>query len=189
MNLKKSYWLGFLPLVISGTALAHPGHGGGFMDGVSHPLSGLDHLLAMFAVGIWAAQLGGRAIWAVPAGFVTVMTLAAWVGTTGIALPMVQSGIATSVLVLGLLITFSIRVTPILGGCLAGLFAIFHGYAHGAEMPGEAMWPYGLGFVLTTVLLHGIGLFFGIRLRHQARWLRGAGVVVAMCGVWMVGST
>ena len=119
-------------------AYAHPGHGGGLMAGITHPLFGLDHVLAMVAVGVWAFQLGGRARWLVPASFVGLMVVAGGVGMSGIALPMVEAGISTSVLVLGLLIAFSVRVTPAFGTGIVALFAIFHGYAHGAEKIGRA---------------------------------------------------
>lgn len=99
MNLQKSMWSGVLLFVVSGVAFAHPGvHVTRFVDGMSHPLSGFDHMLAMFAVGVWGAQLGGRAIWTVPTSFVAMMALAGWIGTTETPLPMVESGIATSVL-------------------------------------------------------------------------------------------
>lgn len=166
---------------------AHPGHGSGTMAGIAHPLLGLDHLLAMLAVGVWAAQLGGRAKWLVPASFVALMVLAGSVGMTSIALPMVESGIATSVLLLGLLIAFSVNVTPALGASIVGLFAVFHGYAHGAEMPPlGTSWQYGFGFVLATAALHGLGLLLGRRLHKQGLWLRATGALVAASGVWMM---
>jgi urease accessory protein len=186
MNLQKSMWSGVLLFVVSGVAFAHPGvHVTHFVDGMSHPLSGFDHMLAMFAVGVWAAQLGGRAIWTVPTSFVAMMALAGWIGTTETPLPMVESGIATSVLVLGLLIAFSIRTSPVLGAGLVALFAVFHGYAHGMEMPGNALWPYGFGFVLATTLLHGVGILAGLSLRNRAAWLRAAGALVAISELWI----
>ena len=101
-------------------------------------------------------------------------------------LPMVESGIATSVLVLGLLIAFSIRTRPVLGaGLVAALFAVFHGYAHGVGMPGNALWSYGFGFVLATALLHGVGILAGLSLRNRAAWLRAAGALVAISELWI----
>jgi urease accessory protein len=188
MNLQKqkSMWSGVLLFVVSGVAFAHPGvHVTRFVDGMSHPLSGFDHMFAMFAVGVWAAQLGGRAIWTVPTSFVAMMALAGWIGTTETPLPMVESGIATSVLVLGLLIAFSIRTSPVLGAGLVALFAVFHGYAHGVEMPGNALWSYGFGFVLATALLHGVGILAGLSLRNRAAWLQAAGALVAISGLWI----
>ncbi len=166
---------------------AHPGHGSGVIAGMAHPLLGPDHLLAMLAVGVWAAQLGGRARWLVPASFVAIMVLAGSIATTGIVLPVVESGIATSVLLLGLLIAFSVTVTPVLGAGIVGLFAVFHGYAHGTEMSLYGTpWQYGFGFVVSTAVLHGVGLLLGRSLHQQGLWLRAAGALVAGSGVWMM---
>ena len=130
-----------MSIAVCGIANAHPGHGGDFMAGISHPLSGADHLLAMIAVGVWAYQLGGRANWMVPASFVSLMAVAGGIGIAGIPFPMIESGIATSVLILGLLITFSVRVTPAIGACVVAMFAVFHGYAHAATWLCMAIWP------------------------------------------------
>lgn len=175
-------------MIFSGIAQAHPGHGGGYMAGIAHPFTGLDHVLAMLAVGIWAAQLGGRARWLVPGSFVALMAVAGSAGMAGIgALPMAESGIATSVLLLGLLIAFSVKLPTVLGAGIAGLFAIFHGYAHGAEMPMlSAPWQYGAGFVLSTAVLHGLGLLLGQGLNKQAIGLRAVGAAIAASGAWMM---
>ena len=168
-------------------ANAHPGHGGGLMAGIAHPLFDLDHVLAMVAVGVWAFQLGGRAKWLVPASFVALMAVAGGVGMAGIRLPLVEIGIATSVLILGLLIAFSVRVTPALGAGIVALFAIFHGHAHGAEMPvlGSA-WQYAIGFIASTAALHGLGLALGKGMDQQSVWLRATGAMVAASGAWML---
>jgi urease accessory protein len=136
---------------------------------LAHPFLGLDHLLAMIAVGIWAGQLGGRAFWFVPLTFVSVMSAAATLGSFGITLPMVEPAIACSVLVLGLLIAGSVRLPTMAGVGLVGLFAVFHGYAHGLELP-QAASPilYGIGFVLATSLLHGLGIGFAQSSRQYA---------------------
>ena len=174
-------------MAFSGMAQAHPGHGGGDLAGFVHPFTGLDHLLAMLAVGVWAAQLGGRARWLVPTSFIACMAVAASVGMSGIALPMVESGIATSVLLLGLLIAFSIKLPVALGASIVGLFAVFHGYAHGAEMPQlSTPWIYGIGFVLSTAALHGLGLLLGQGLHKQAMWLRAVGILIIASGAWMM---
>lgn len=176
-----------IAMAFSSIAYAHPGHGDSYLAGVAHPFMGLDHLLAMLAVGVWAFQLGGRAKWLVPASFVALMAVAGALGMTGIALPMVESSIATSVLLLGLLIAFAVKMPPVLGAAIVGLFAVFHGYAHGTEMPLLATpLQYGIGFVLSTAVLHGIGLLFGQGLRKQAVWLRAAGALIAAGGVWMM---
>lgn len=188
MNKTFKCWLITLTtIVFCGVANAHPGHGGGLAAGFSHPLFGLDHLLAMVAVGVWAFQLGGRARWLVPASFVALMAVTGAIGMAEIDLPVVETGIATSLLVLGLLIAFSIRVRPALGAAIVALFAVFHGFAHGAEMPllGSA-WQYGVGFVLSTAALHGLGLTLGKGLHERTLWLRAAGAMVAVSGAWMM---
>jgi urease accessory protein len=174
-------------MAFSGMAQAHPGHGGGYLAGLMHPFTGLDHLLAMLAVGVWAAQLGGRAKWLVPASFIACMAVAASVGMSGIAFPLVESGIATSMLLLGLLIAFSIKLPIALSASIVGLFAVFHGYVHGAEMPLlSTPWLYGIGFVLSTAALHGTGLLLGQRLHKQAAGLRAVGILIIASGAWMV---
>lgn len=188
MNRKFIRWcIALMSVAFCGIANAHPGHGGGLMAGIAHPLFGLDHVLAMVAVGVWAFQLGGRAKWLVPASFVALMAVAGGVGMAGIGLSMVEIGIAASVLILGLLIAFSVRVTPAIGAGIVALSAIFHGHAHGAEMPllGSA-WQYGIGFVLATAALHGLGLALGKGLDKQSLVLRATGAMVAASGAWMM---
>lgn len=176
-------------IVFSNFAQAHPGHANGLAAGLAHPLLGLDHLLAMLAVGVWAAQLGARARWLVPTGFVTLMTLAGGLALSGNALPMLagEGAIAASVLLLGLLIAFAVRMTPAVGAALVGAFAVFHGYAHGAEMPPAATaWQYAAGFVLSTVALHGAGLLLGRRLHEHGLALRATGALIAAGGAWLM---
>lgn len=179
-----------IALVALTPVLAHahylPGDHGGFASGFSHPLLGLDHLLAMVAVGLWAAQLGGRAMWLVPAAFVSVMTLGGALGMLGVKLPMVEAGILASVLILGLLIAASARV-PVFGAmALVGVFALFHGHAHGAEMPATASGiVYGAGFALATAALHACGIGLGLLARKHASApaLRFAGAAIALAGL------
>lgn len=167
-------------------AQAHVGvHGAGLAAGMMHPFSGLDHLLAMVAVGAWAAQQGGRARWAVPLAFVAMMVAGGVWGSLGGWLPGVESGIAASVLVLGLLIAFAARLPVAAGMALVGSFALFHGYAHGAEMPaGAGPWLYAIGFLLSTLLLHVAGLGAGLAMRARLMRLGGAGL--ALAGMWML---
>ena len=150
--------------------------GAGLMAGLTHPLVGLDHLLAMIAVGIWAGQLGGRAVWLIPLTFVSVMAAAATLASFGLLLPLMEPAIACSVLVLGLLIAGSVRLPTSVGVLLVGLFAVFHGYAHGLELP-QAASPilYGAGFVLATALLHGLGIGFTRNSRQHKMLQRIAG--------------
>ncbi|HEX2112889.1 MAG TPA: HupE/UreJ family protein [Alphaproteobacteria bacterium] len=170
----------------SGMAFAHvPGAGeAGLAAGFAHPLLGLDHVLAMVAVGLWASQLGGRALWLVPASFVAVMALGAALGTAGV-LPAVELGIVGSLLVLGLLIASATRVRVAAGAALAAVFALFHGHAHGAEMTAGAPALYAAGFIAATALLHGIGVAAGLYWQHAARgWLvRAGGAAVAAAGL------
>lgn len=150
--------------------------GAGLIAGLTHPFVGLDHLLAMIAVGIWAGQLGGRAVWLIPLTFVSVMAAAATLASFGLLLPLMEPAIACSVLVLGLLIAGSVRLPTSVCALLVSLFAVFHGYAHGLELP-QAASPilYGAGFVLATALLHGLGIGFARNSRQHKMLQRIAG--------------
>jgi len=149
-------------LAISPAAFAHPGHlaGSGFTTGLLHPFTGLDHLLAMIAVGLWAAQRGGRYLFVIPASFVIMMALGAIAGASGIALPLVEPGILGSLVVFGLLIALDVRLPLATGMVVIGVFALFHGYAHSIEMPLRAhIADFGSGMLLGSIalLLVGIG--------------------------------
>ena len=174
-------------LASAATAAAHTGHGDttGFALGFAHPLLGFDHLLAMIAVGLWAAQIGGRALWLVPAAFVAVMAVGGAAAILGIGLPMVEMGIVGSVLVLGLLVAFAPRLPLWAPAVIVGLFALFHGHAHGTEMPdGGSGVAYGLGFVLATAALHGLGLAIGLNVtRLSGAALRAGGAAIAAGGI------
>jgi urease accessory protein len=154
-------------------ASAHPGSAGhmhGFGHGFSHPFGGIDHVLAMVAVGLFAAHLGGWALWLVPLSFVSVMTFAGVSGVSGAALPFAEIGLALSVVVLGLAIAFQLNVPTLVAASFVGFFAMFHGYAHGAEMPaGTSGLSYGLGFVCATVLLHATGVGLGVAIGRMGR--------------------
>ena len=173
---------------LSAPALAHTGigaHANGFMAGFLHPLTGLDHMLAMLGIGVWAVQLGKRATWMVPSAFVSVMVAGAALALWGAGLPMVEFGIAGSVLVIGGLVAFGARMPVTLAMTLAGAFALFHGFAHGVELPGFAHpAAYGAGFVAATALLHGAGLGLAHALRRSATRLpfRMAGAAIAAIG-------
>jgi urease accessory protein len=163
-----------------GTASAHPGHpAAGFAGGLAHPLLGLDHLLAMIAICLWAAQQGGRALWAIPAAFVGAMLLGGMLAWSGWGLPQVETGVAVSVLLLGLLVAMRRQWSVTAGMALAAAFALFHGYAHGLEMP-QAASPagYAAGFALATLALHGVGIFGGLVGRRATR-LAGMGIAAA----------
>ncbi len=161
---------GLLALVPA-AVFAHPGHGASgthdFMHGFMHPLHGADHLLAMVAVGLWAAQRKGRSVWALPLAFVGFMTLGFVLGVAGLAMPAVELGIAMSVLVLGIAVAMAVRVPTIGAVALVALFALFHGHAHGAELPaGMTAGLFGVGFATSTALLHAAGITFAIGMRH-----------------------
>lgn len=178
--------------VLAGPALAHTGAGAvhGFGAGLLHPLFGVDHVLAMVAVGLWAGLTGGRARFAYPLAFVGMMVLAGLWGMSGSSLPGVEIGIAVSVVVLGLAI--ALRATPPLaaGAAACAIFAIFHGHAHGAELPqGASGLGYALGFVLATAALHGAGLGLAGLLAARAPLLaRVAGGGLALAGVAILAS-
>lgn len=182
--------LGFSALIVM-PAQAHDGTGlaGGFVAGLWHPVSGLDHLLAMIAVGLWGAFLGRPLLYLLPMVFPAMMVVGAAVGMAGVSLPPVEVGIAVSVLVLGAMILFAVRA-PVVAACfIVGIFALFHGYAHGAELPSAAdPVGYSAGFVLSTGLLHLVGIGFGLLRAVPAGTiaLRAAGGGIALSGVWFL---
>lgn len=178
-----------LAAALPGVAAAHTGLGdiGGFASGFAHPLLGADHLLAMLAVGVWARQQGGRAVWAIPTAFVAAMLLGGALALNGVGLPFVEQGIAVSVVLMGLVVATALRLPTVVGAGLVGLFAIFHGHAHGSEMPLAASAAgYAAGFVVATALLHGLGVLAAdLGRRGPALLVRAAGACVALSGAWM----
>lgn len=174
---------------LSSSALAHPGHAfGGIGSGLLHPFSGMDHLLAMVAIGLWAGQRGMHQVWLLPAVFMSLLAAGAGVALLFPALPMIETGIAASVLVLGLIIALAVKVPTALSIVLAAAFGFVHGYAHGLEMPGTAAPAlYALGFLAATAALHFSGATLGLvtRARYTA-WSQAAGAVIALSGVWML---
>ncbi len=177
--------------LLPAVAFAHTGVGeaSGFAHGFAHPVSGLDHILAMVMVGILAWQLGGRALWLVPASFVLVMALGGGLGVAGVDVPFVEVGIALSVVVLGAMVALGVNAPVAAAMGLVGLFAIFHGHAHGAEMPEDAGGvAYAAGFMLATALLHAAGLAAGFLIgragQHYGRAVvRAAGAFAAAAGL------
>lgn len=175
-------------------ALAHTGAGpvSGAAAGFGHPLGGLDHLLAMVAVGMLGAQLGGRALWAVPGAFVAAMVVGGVLGMAGFALPFVETGIVGSVIVLGLVIAWGKQVTMAPAMALAAVFALFHGHAHGTEMPAAAAGlEYAAGFVAATALLHALGVGIGLASSLAGEKLaplslRAGGGAIAAAGLVLV---
>jgi urease accessory protein len=178
-------------LVCVQNALAHPqkGEAVGFLTGFRHPISGLDHVLAMVAVGLWGAQLGAPAIWLLPVAFPLVMSLGGMLGLMGVPLPGVEYGIALSAILLGAAVLFEIRPPLPVAAALVGFFAIFHGHAHGTELPpGQSALLYSMGFVIATGSLHALGI--GIGTVHRWTWgqkmLRAAGGLVTVGGAFFL---
>lgn len=171
---------------------AHTGDGAhhGFVHGFFHPLGGLDHLLAMIAIGLLAAHLGGRALWLVPASFVALMAAGGVIGFSGFKLPYFEVAIALSVVVLGLLVALRANLPLAAAAAIAGGFAVFHGYAHGAELPaGGSALPYAAGFLCVTALLHLAGIALGIgfaKLFASQRVVQAGGGAMALIGAFLV---
>ncbi|MET0089543.1 MAG: HupE/UreJ family protein [Candidatus Thiodiazotropha sp.] len=174
-----------LLLLVSAPVAAHQGlHDGGFATGLAHPFSGNDHLLAMLLVGVWAAGFGrGLRTLLVPLAFVTCMGLGALFGIAGFGVPMMESGIAFSVIFLGAMLMFGLRLPLGIAALAVGLFALFHGNAHGLEMPPGQHLRYFGGFILATLSLHLLGMGLGRVLLSHDRVLRGLGVLSSLAGV------
>jgi urease accessory protein len=167
------------------------GQAGGFLSGLAHPVSGLDHVLAMVAVGLWGAQLGAPALWVLPVAFPMMMAFGGMLGLMGMPLPGVEVGIAVSAVALGAVVLGQVRVPLVVAIGMVAFFAVFHGHAHGTELePGQNALLYSLGFVIATGMLHGVGITIG--LIH--RWalgrlvLRGAGALVMVSGFYFLWS-
>lgn len=190
MNLKKIFAMAAL-LLTPALAFAHPGHDeSGLLAGISHPLSGIDHLLAMLAVGLWAAQQKGAARWALPVTFVGTMLIGGLLGFEGFALPELESGIAASVFALGLAVALAVRPPLMVAVGATAAFALFHGVAHGLELPEmSSPWAYAAGFVAATAALHAAG-YAVVRFLPKAAspLVRVAGAVSAATGVWLMAS-
>ena len=180
-----------LASLVPQAAYAHTGVGdaSGFVHGFVHPIGGIDHVLAMVTVGLFAAHLGGRALWLVPASFVTMMAAGGALGFYGVNLPFIEVGIALSVVVLGAVVALQANLPLAAAMGLVGLFAIFHGHAHGAEMPMDVSAAgYGAGFLIATALLHATGIGIGLslgKLSHGSarRVSQLAGTAIAITGL------
>lgn len=192
-SIMKKTFLSFTTiLALSATpALAHTDAGSvvGMVAGLAHPLGGADHVLAMVAVGILAAQLGKKSRWSVPAAFVGMMIVGGLLGGSGFNVPFIEQGIVGSVIILGAVIAVGRRLSIPMAMSLAGFLAVFHGHAHGAEMPMEASGlAYGAGFVMATIVLHAVGIGLGIGLRKiadtfSAPAIRMSGLGIALAGI------
>ena len=186
-SIKRSALLTLSLLLIPTLAHAHVGIGetSGFLRGMGHPLSGIDHICAMVAAGLWASQLGGRSLWLVPLTFLMVMAAGGLLGMSGVTLPFVEQGIIASVLILGVFIATAIRLPLVASVTLVGLFALCHGHAHGAEMPTSASGlQFAMGFVFATIIFHTLGIGLGLAIQKQGRPIavRLAGLAIICCG-------
>lgn len=173
-----------LAVLTAAPAWAHEGAGASFAAGLGHPFGGADHVLAMLAVGLWAATAGGRRLWAWPAAFVGAMALGAAAGALGAPLPGVEPMIVASIVLLGLAVALAVPAGTVLGAAICAAFALFHGHAHGAEMHG-AFAPFAAGFAFATALLHAAGLAIGLGLARVTapNATRALGAAVALGGV------
>lgn len=190
-RLMKIILFAFIMILMPAISISHiPSDEGNFVSGLRHPVFGFDHLIAMVTVGLLSAQLGGIAIWTVPATFVSVMIIGGIFGMNGIGLPLIEYGIAVSVLALGSALTLARKIPTSFAMSFVGFFAIFHGHAHGTEMPrlaDPAM--YALGFSAATAGLHIIGAvtgYFAVRNQYGAKLLRITGAIIATSGIYFV---
>jgi urease accessory protein len=169
-------------------AFAHldPAEHGSLLAGLSHPLSGADHMLAMVAVGLWAAQIGGRARWEVPTAFVGLTSLGFVLALSGAPMPFVEPGILASVIGLGLLVALAVRLPTAFSAAIVGVFALFHGHAHGGELGAATALSFGLGFVIATALLHAAGVGLGMLAGGRSPVVtRALGILTAAGGAWL----
>lgn len=196
-NFSRLTWLGFIFLIgalFPGLASAHvnAGETAGFLHGFLHPIGGLDHILAMVGVGLWAAQLGGRALWSVPLAFVVAMAIGGILGILGTPIPFVEPAIIASDFILGILVVMATRFPLWASASLVGFLAIFHGFAHGAEMPADTSGLiYSIGFMLATLGLHlsGIGAVAMMKQINQDKeeiLVRAAGGGILLAGVYVL---
>lgn len=185
-----------LVLIVAGTApaFAHldPLEHGSFAAGLTHPLFGFDHILAMVAVGLWAASVGGKALWAVPAAFVGTMAVGFGAALVGMPLPFVEPVILASVIFIGIMVALALPLPAIGVGAVVAFFALFHGHAHGGEMGEAGAFGYAGGFLVATALLHAVGVALGVGLGRALATTRGAigtriaGGLTALGGLWLV---
>src|SRR5512144_3125016 len=183
--------LAMLVALLPSYAYAHvqQGEAAGFLTGFLHPVSGLDHVLAMVAVGLWGAQLGAPAIWGLPVAFPLVMAMGGMLGLMGVPLPGIEYGIAASAILLGAAVMFEVRPPLGVAALVVAFFAIFHGHAHGTELPpGQSALLYSMGFVMAIGCLHAVGIGIGVAYRWTwgQRLLRAGGAVVTAGGVFFL---
>lgn len=181
----KKISLSAIAVAAASPALAHPGHSdlAPLAQGLLHPFLGLDHILAMLTVGIWAAFLGGKARFAVPAAFVGTMAIGFALAKSGVALPFVEPAILGSIVALGLLVAMAVRTPAAASAAIVAVFALFHGHAHGTEFLGAHAAQFGLGFMISTAILHGLGIALGMTIGRSEKMARLIGAGTAIAGV------
>lgn len=186
----KRFSIATLAVLFATPALAHvePGAPGSLAAGLAHPISGTDHVLAMLAVGLWAAALGGRALWLVPAAFVGTMLAGFGLALAGLALPAVEPMILASSVVLGLAMAMALRPSPAAAATLVGAFALFHGHGHGSELGTAGALLFAAGFVAATALLHAAGAALGLMLGGRGALTRLLGGGAALAGAALAGA-
>lgn len=173
-------------VLLATPAVAHVGAGSvsSFAAGLTHPVSGADHIAAMVAVGLWSALAGGARVWAWPVAFSAAMLGGAVLGFYGVEMPMVEPAIAASVIALGLLVAAGASIPTVIGSGLVAVFGVAHGHAHGSEGAGATFAAYALGFLISTVALHAAGIALGKMIAAHQRWLsRSIGLATAAVGV------
>lgn len=184
--MRKLLLLSIISIFIPSLTYAHQLDGGGLIAGLTHPILGFDHLVAMLSVGILSAQMGGRSLWLVPVTFVSVMFVGGILGITGIPLLSVETGISISVLALGIALTIERKLAPVLAMIFVSFFAVFHGYAHGIEMPYLANPSYyALGFIIGSASIHIVGVILGVivnKIPQGGQLLRYLGASIAGIG-------
>jgi urease accessory protein len=190
LSIKRNALLILSFLLVPTLAHAHVGFGetSGFLRGMWHPPSGIDHICAMVAIGLWASQMGGRSLWLVPLTFLMLMATGGLLGMSGISLPFIEQGIIASVLILGVFIVAAIRMPLVASVVLVGLFALCHGHSHGAEMPPSVSGlQFAMGFVLATTVFHTLGIGLGVAMQKQGRPMvvRFAGLAIICCGSFL----
>lgn len=189
--LKRNLIAAIILFASSAPALAHlsPEEHGSFMAGITHPLFGLDHILVMVAVGLWAAYIGGRAIWMVPAAFVASMALGFVAALIGLPLPLVEPVILASIVFVGIMIALALPVSPVAVAAMVAFFAFFHGHAHGDEIGSAGVLGYASGFIISTALLHAAGIALGIAFakltQKSATLTRITGALTALGGAYI----
>ena len=188
-DLRRALLFGLVVLAVPAFAHTQTGVAGGLLSGLLHPVVGVDHLVAMVAVGLWGAILGAPSIWVLPVAFPVIMALGALAGLAGLSVPGVEFGIAASALALGAAVLIRARPPIWIAAALVAVFAVFHGHAHGTEIPDAANpLAYGVGFVLATGLLHAVGILLGLLVRWPAGLMlvRGCGALIAGIGAWFL---